>query len=538
MGMVKDSTHGSIVAKWLHKTVLVILMAFSLWWLYGALTDKVFTDVLTSLEKGSRLTLLVIITALALGTAMLLSERCRAVAMKMFRFIRSRKWFIFGLMVFCQLMIWLSFGAVSMGADQESIRIATEDPQKYSDYLSYCPNNVFIAYIYWTVRNLIPGNWPANSATLAMQFLNIIVLDSCFIGLWGSLKRFSTGLADTALLLFMFLFGFSGYTILVYTDILSLPFSVGALAIGLTMLHETGEKTVLKGPHLKAMGLMFLLGVLIYLGYQMKASSVIPTFCLLIVLGYRSISLKMYRHGAICVVACIVGMAITVPIFSLAIHNHMKLNYNPNESYPVSHFMVMGMQDRGGFSLEERLAVSKYPTKAEKSRYSAEQIKKRLSDYGPVGYAEFLARKANYTFSDGTFSFGNWDSMFNYLESNQTGVLSRYQKTILARGIRALYTPTGIRYVNVYLFEQCFFILMVVGVISLIVRNIHEPLQGSDGNLIRFWLLFSILGAVAFLMLFESGRSKYLIQFLPVMICAASYGLITLRDRCTRIYAE
>ena len=49
MGMVKDSTHDSIVARWLHKTVLVILMAFSLWWLYGALTDKVFTDVLTSL---------------------------------------------------------------------------------------------------------------------------------------------------------------------------------------------------------------------------------------------------------------------------------------------------------------------------------------------------------------------------------------------------------------------------------------------------------------------------------------------------------
>ena len=74
MGMVKDSTHDSIVARWLHKTVLVILMAFSLWWLYGALTDKVFTDVLTSLEKGTWLTLLVIITALALGTAMLSAD--------------------------------------------------------------------------------------------------------------------------------------------------------------------------------------------------------------------------------------------------------------------------------------------------------------------------------------------------------------------------------------------------------------------------------------------------------------------------------
>jgi len=38
------------------------------------------------------------------------------------------------------------------------------------------------------------------------------------------------------------------------------------------------------------------------------------------------------------------------------------------------------------------------------------------------------------------------------------------------------------------------------------------------------WLLLSMIGLMLFLLLFEGGRSRYLIQDLPVFVILAAYG--------------
>lgn len=38
------------------------------------------------------------------------------------------------------------------------------------------------------------------------------------------------------------------------------------------------------------------------------------------------------------------------------------------------------------------------------------------------------------------------------------------------------------------------------------------------------WLLLSMIGLMLFLLLFEGGRSRYLIQALPVFVILAAYG--------------
>lgn len=45
-------------------------------------------------------------------------------------------------------------------------------------------------------------------------------------------------------------------------------------------------------------------------------------------------------------------------------------------------------------------------------------------------------------------------------------------------------------------------------------------------NWFILWMEITLFGAILFLMIFEGGRSRYLIQFLPAIISLSSFGII------------
>ena len=213
----------------------------------------------------------------------------------------------------------------------------------------------------------------------------------------------------------------------------------------------------------------------------------------------------------------------------------------------MSHFMAMGLRDRGGFNYEDRIKVSEFNTKKEKNDYSVGVIKERLMNYGMDGYTSFLLKKANYTLSDGTFSFGKWDSMYIYDEQTENGFLSIFQKTKLADFVRSIYDVNSSRYLLISSLQQVIYIVMLVGILcgaSFLYRDVDSAetlFDTSDTSINQFiWsICISILGALLFLMLFESGRSKYVLQFMPYMLLFASVGLeyirnyfVTYKDKC------
>ncbi|OZG61776.1 hypothetical protein BLEM_1313 [Bifidobacterium lemurum] len=505
--------------------VYVLLATVTLWWLYCAV-------VFPSTNNNLTLPVFAIILAIIV---VVFSSSVRYFVRRLLRFLRHHKWVVFSLMVAWQLLTWASFGSVTMGADQESIRQTASNPHVFSDYLSRCPNNVLITYIYWVVMQIIPSTWPSNSPTLIMQLLSIACVDISIALMPRILKRISNRVADIAFLLFIGTFGLTGHIIIVYTDLLTLPLTMGAIYCAIVVLFpRDAEDNVYQNWRCWQFYALFIsFGLLTYLGYQMKPSSIIVTIAFVLVWCVICWGKALLTKALPAVLALALGMACAASIFGLAINQQMQLNYDPSQSYPMSHFMAMGMRDRGGFSLEDRVNTSKLASKDEKNAYSIQLIKQRLSDYGVIGYAQFVLQKARNTLEDGTFSFGHWDALYIYDEQADQGFLSDFQKTRLARFIRSLYDTERVRYGIISTIQQLSYILMIMGILFLSLSMGLQRIQDHRSSTlflakhkenVMWWLSIAIIGSLAFLMLFESGRSKYIIQFMPTYICLSSLG--------------
>lgn len=525
------------------------LTVCAIWWLYCAISDQTVTGMVHYLEQNSRTALCICLVSVGVMSAIILSAKVRHLLLQTIKIIMRFKWGMFALMVLWQLIVWASFGSVHMGADQESIRETALHPREYSDYLSRCPNNVLITYIYWIVYKLVPSDWPANSATLLMQLLTILALDGAILSIPHVFGRISKRVGDTAFMMAIFLLGISGHIILVYTDLFTLILSITAINIALNIMSVSGQ--VNSGcDGIKYYSNFVFLGFLTILLYQMKPSSIIGVLAFLIIwilTYFERVNIK--KCFRLIISAAVLGVSALFAnlLFGAAIAYHMQLNYDPSQSYPMSHFMAMGLRDRGGFNYEDRIKVSEFNTKKEKNDYSVGVIKERLMNYGMDGYTSFLLKKANYTLSDGTFSFGKWDSMYIYDEQTENGFLSIFQKTKLADFVRSIYDVNSSRYLLISSLQQVIYIVMLVGILcgaSFLYRDVDSAetlFDTSDTSINQFiWsICISILGALLFLMLFESGRSKYVLQFMPYMLLFASVGLeyirnyfVTYKDKC------
>ena len=519
------------------------LTVCAIWWLYCAISNQTVTGMVYYLEQNSRIALCICLASVGIMSAVVLSSKVRQLISRTIKIIIHFKWVVFALMVLWQLIVWASFGSVHMGADQEAIHETALHPREYSDYLSRCPNNVFITYIYWIVCKLVPSDWPANSATLLMQLLTILALDGAILSIPHVFGRISKRVGNTAFMMAIFLLGISGHIILVYTDLFTLILSIAAINVTLNIMIDSSQINS-KCDRIKYYSNFAFLGFLIILLYQMKPSSVIGVLAFLIVwmlTFFERVNIK--KCFRLIISAAILGVSALLAnlLFGAAISYHMQLNYDPSQSYPMSHFMAMGLRDRGGFNYEDRIKVSEFSTKEEKNDYSVDVIKERLMNYGVDGYASFLLKKANYTLSDGTFSFGKWDSMYIYHEQTENGLLSIFQKTKLANFVRSVYNVNSSRYLLISFLQQIVYIIMLVGILSgtsFLFRDVgdakalSDASDTSDTSIDRFiWsICISILGALLFLMLFESGRSKYILQFMPYMLLFASVGLEYVRN--------
>ena len=57
-----------------------------------------------------------------------------------------------------------------------------------------------------------------------------------------------------------------------------------------------------------------------------------------------------------------------------------------------------------------------------------------------------------------------------------------------------------------------------------IIYQLFSVIKSNNFSMIQLFLALSILGAFMYLMVFEAGRSRYLISFLPVLILMSAFG--------------
>ena len=194
--------------------------------------------------------------------------------------------------------------------------------------------------------------------------------------------------------------------------------------------------------------------------------------------------------------------------------------YN-NNSVSFTHFFMMGMQERKNDTQEEgknqilygayngtdvanTVAIKGYK---EKQEYNLQIIKERLNNFGVLGYIKFLYNKANWILSDGTFFYG---------QEGTWKIGDYYNQSKIARIAQQFIDANSNIYKNITSnIMQISWILITIGLVFSI--NKEENKYINIGKL-------SIIGIVLFILMFE-GRSRYLINYIPIFVFIGIYGL-------------
>ncbi|MCG0731128.1 integral membrane protein [Lactiplantibacillus plantarum] len=146
------------------------------------------------------------------------------------------------------------------------------------------------------------------------------------------------------------------------------------------------------------------------------------------------------------------------------------------------------------------------PTKAQKTAYSIKMLKRQLKKLGPWGYLEFLVKKQRNNTADGTFG---WLKKGNFFRENQKPSNQGFSNWL--KNFIYLYG----RHIADFRFVAQLWWLVLLVIIALGF--------GPRWQLIQL-LRLAMIGGFIFLLLFEGGRSRYLIQYLPCLLLLGAFS--------------
>jgi hypothetical protein len=191
-------------------------------------------------------------------------------------------------------------------------------------------------------------------------------------------------------------------------------------------------------------------------------------------------------------------------------------NSSEIEPIPYTHWVMTGMnkETMGGYNDNDYNVIT-HPirTKKERKEINIIEIKKRLSDFGPIGYIDFLVKKAIITWGDGTFF-----------------VPEKLRRQVTNYSLMHEFVLVDGQYFSIYFtFSQIvyFTIMIFVTISSFILLN------RKDYHFV-FSPLLALLGIFLFLLIWET-RSRYLVNFIPILILSSLVGFEFVFEKLIKI---
>ncbi|WP_125763732.1 TIGR03766 family XrtG-associated glycosyltransferase [Levilactobacillus mulengensis] len=251
-------------------------------------------------------------------------------------------------------------------------------------------------------------------------------------------------------------------------------------------------------------------GISVMLTYFMKPSSIIPVIAIVII----EILMAMANHKHLHMEALFIAFAMVLFVGRSGYETYQYVNHKvENQTYiqidksrgiPAIHFMAMGVYGQGGYSWWQAVEMTFLPTKKQKTDYSVMMLKKRLKQLGPVGYLKFLVMKQRNNTADGTFGWLKEGHFFlENQKPNNKGITNKLKNFIYLYG----------RHIADFRFAAHLWWITLLTIIALGF--------GPEQRVIQI-LKVAMIGGFAFLLLFEGGRSRYIIQYLPCLLLLAT----------------
>lgn len=375
-------------------------------------------------------------------------------------------------------------------------------------YFSMYPNTIlffFIEHGWW----LVTGKPVFENFVVYFNLINLILLDGGILMLGNVVRRlFGKKYLPVLFVLGWLILLISPWVAEPYSD--TWAFFITALCLDLGVVYHRTNKTKVK--YLVAI----TAGIVLTWAYLIKPTLVITFIAVGIIYLLRSLGSGQIRIHKIVVVSALlfmVGLGTSFTIYQSFLHRQNIIQNNTKIAHPMVHFVAMGMTGNGGYNTADTEMDLKIKSPIKRRQKNIKLIRQRLKGFqGVTNYGKFLIQKQINNTADGSFSWGS-DIV---TKTNQSNSVTR-NRTI----IRKLYAKEGQTQPNT--FEYRFFAQLVWSA-SLILILFTIKL---DSWRIQFFK-YGIVGFMLFLLIFEGGRSRYVIQFLPLVLVLATVGSVRL----------
>lgn len=392
--------------------------------------------------------------------------------------------------------------------------ITTENKDYSKIVLSLNPNNEFFFFMMYYLNKFlrfidVTESW--SNTWFSWQVVNCLFINSSLFLFYHASKRvFNPLTAFVAYSLFFLSFGLSPWLLTPYTDTAVLLF-INLVFFAYSLFDQVSH------PFVKYCLLLFI-GIGLAWCFLMKPSSIIffIAFSCIKVLQLLLVNRNKQSIVKLTVVALflLTGFASAYYSFQFFVEKQTITEIDKEQAKPWTLFVMMGLTGTGGYNDADTQAVNQLPTQEAKKAYTIKMIQDRLKNKGFFGYLRFLAQKNRHNTSNGDFDWG-WDGGDLIPE---TPSKNRWQEHL-----RSLYYPQNQKSNYLRIYMHFFYLLTLLGLLFSI------PLKDSKNNYAILKLAF--IGAILYLLLFEGGRSRYLIQFMPFWYLLSASGWLGLREK-------
>ncbi|SCC14014.1 hypothetical protein [Weissella bombi] len=393
--------------------------------------------------------------------------------------------FIWSLLLIIGQIIFITQTTTPIGFDVGGVVGTVLHNVSIPNYFSYNPNNLPLLFLERFWGTYFGSNW------ISFNIMSLISTDLGFIITILTARYINKTSMYTTWVLSLLLLGCFPYIIVPYTDVLVLPL-VSLSFLGYLVTKKNNNIYV------KLLGSL-LTGTFGALSFLLKPSSIIFIVAIILIeIFYLLLKNKKIKVAYISLILLVsFGSAIGVKqTYNTYLHNQKYIKVNSSMRKPPELFLAMGMVGNGGYNLQLTTETNSLKTQKEKKKYTITHIKDTLHNYGLWGYLQFALKKNTNNTSNGSFG---WLQEGNFILAPAT---NRLQQLVYPNGSHLL---------------DYFFISQIVWIILLVILTLGYKSPQKLESIIMI-LKLSIIGSLMYLLLFEGGRSRYLIQFLPQII--------------------
>lgn len=413
---------------------------------------------------------------------------------------------LFSIIVIAQILVLINV-TTTIGWDVGAIISGVTDPKIMNDYLSTYPNNqlyYFLMYFYNEIVSFfipsLKGQW------IIFQLLNIVFIDVAAVILFKATKElFDKKIAYLVFYLYMFLFMLSPWIMVPYTDQISFLLSTVVVYLYANLKKVSGIGRLIT---------VILIGLILGISFLIKPSSVVYFIAWFIVAALNCIKESRFNFKNIFMLSVVLG-SLCFSVFGFKVFMNLQnvVETDSNKSMPWTHFVAMGLTKNGGYNFNDVQRNKKIVDPDLRNKDNLKVIKQRLTDYKIEGYVKFLIQKHFNNTDRGDFGWG---------KDGTPQVPEKPSKNKVQSFLRDLYYQQGKKTNIIRFYMQIIWLILLIGMLY--------SFKSNRNYYFLLCLKLTIVGAFLYLLIFEGGRSRYLIQYLPFFLILASIGLIDFFD--------